>query len=356
MKKYAYYLPQFHSIPENDLWWGKNFTEWTNVKKAKPLFKNHLQPKIPLNDYYYDLSNIETLKWQANLADKYTIDGMIFYHYYFTGRKILEKPAELLLKNKEIPMNFFFCWANHDWNRSWQGNKEILIKQTYGEKIDWEKHFQYLLPFFKDSRYQKENNRPLFMVFSSNFDKKNELFNYLNQRCIDNGFDGMCLFERSNSYDIKDIKNQFDNVSKATNYLYIREPELSGTLYLKSIRNIIIYIKTKLKQRYPKVEFKKLISYDGNELFKYMTKNKLNSNVARGLFFEWDNTPRHGKRGYIITPPSKERFIDYMNSIKDISYLFINAWNEWGEGMMLEPSEENSFKYLEWLYEWSINE
>ena len=126
------------------MWWGKGFTEWTNVKKAKPLFDGHKQPKEPINDNYYNLTNVNTLKWQASLAKEYSIDGMIFYHYYFNGKKLLEKPAEILLENKDIPMNFFFCWANHSWIRSWEGTRELLIEQLYGTEADWNKHFLYL--------------------------------------------------------------------------------------------------------------------------------------------------------------------------------------------------------------------
>ena len=123
MKKFAYYLPQFHEIEENNRWWGKGFTEWVNVKKAQPLFKGHKQPIIPLNKNYYNLENPNILVWQANLAKKYGVDGFIFYNYYFCGKKLLEKPAKILLKNNNIPMKFFFCWANHSWFRSWEGSE-----------------------------------------------------------------------------------------------------------------------------------------------------------------------------------------------------------------------------------------
>ena len=132
MKKFAFFLPQFHEIPENDKWWGKGFTEWTNVKNARSLFKGHVQPKHPLNDNYYNLLDKSTVEWQTKLMNQYGIDGFIYYHYYFTGKLLLEKPAENLLKWKDIPQNFFFCWANHTWNRSWEGKTDILLEQKYG--------------------------------------------------------------------------------------------------------------------------------------------------------------------------------------------------------------------------------
>ena len=131
------------------------------------LYKNHLQPKLPLNDNYYNLLDKETVEWQTKLMKKYHVDGLIYYHYYFKGKLLLEKPAENLLKWKDIDQPFFFCWANHSWFRSWEGSKKLLVKQKYGNKEDWEKHFQYLLPFFIDARYEKKDGKPLFMVFEN---------------------------------------------------------------------------------------------------------------------------------------------------------------------------------------------
>ena len=147
MKQFAFYLPQFHRIPENDEWWGSGFTEWRNVKNATPLFKGHMQPKVPLDNNYYNLLNKKTVVEQTALLHKYGLSGLIYYHYYFNGKTLLEKPAENLLSWTDISQPFFFCWANHTWYRSWEGSKEVLIEQTYGTESDWEKHFEYLLPF-----------------------------------------------------------------------------------------------------------------------------------------------------------------------------------------------------------------
>lgn len=132
-----FYLPQFHTIPENDEWWGKGFTEWTNVRKAKPYRKGQSQPRIPLNDNYYDLSKVETLRWQAELANKYGIYGFCFYHYWFNGKLLLEKPSQNLLANKDIPLKFCFSWANEPWARTWDGkNTEVLMPQEYGTELN----------------------------------------------------------------------------------------------------------------------------------------------------------------------------------------------------------------------------
>ena len=185
VKIIANYLPQFHVIPENSEWWGNNFTDWVAVKKAKPLFKWHNEPRIPLNNNYYSLDNPDSLKWQANLAREYGVYGFGIYHYWFSSSlNLLTKPAELILNNKDIDINFFFIWDNTSWKRTWSvikrgndwapdfdnassqnKNNGILAELIYGEESDWEKPFNYLLPFFKDSRYIKIDNKPAFAFF-----------------------------------------------------------------------------------------------------------------------------------------------------------------------------------------------
>ena len=164
MKIIALYLPQFHEIPENNEWWGKGFTEWTNVKTAKPSFKGQYQPRIPLNNNYYNLTDVRAQEWQAKLAKEYGIYGFCYYHYWFEGKMLLEKPAEIMLKNLSVDMPFCFCWANHTWLRAWADkSNRTLIKQTYGTEEDWINHFNYLLPFFKDERYIKEDGKPIMV-------------------------------------------------------------------------------------------------------------------------------------------------------------------------------------------------
>ena len=156
----AFYLPQFHRIPENDKWWGEGFTEWTNTKSSKPLFKGHDQPKEPLNDNYYNLLDKDTRKWQGELAKKYGIYAFCYYHYWFNGKLLLQKPIEKMLNQNEPNLPFCMCWANEPWSRSWDGReKEVIMPQAYGEKKQWKKHFDYLLPFFKDTRYIKVGNK-----------------------------------------------------------------------------------------------------------------------------------------------------------------------------------------------------
>ena len=168
MKIIPVYLPQFHTIPENDEWWGVGFTEWTNVKNARPLFEGHNQPRIPFNNYYYDLSQVETLRWQCKVAKEYGIYGFAMYHYWFNGHLLLEKPMEMLLANPDIDINYCISWANHDWNDSWKavdGRVRTLIYHDFDDEKDWIDHFNYMLPFFKDSRYMTEDGMPLLIIY-----------------------------------------------------------------------------------------------------------------------------------------------------------------------------------------------
>lgn len=344
MRIFSFYLPQFHEIPENNEWWGKGFTEWTNVRKAKPLFKGHAQPLHPLNNNYYDLMDKSTVEWQTRLMKKHGLTGMIYYHYYFCGKKLLEKPAENLLKWKDIDQPFFFCWANHSWKKTWNGTSELLVEQTYGNKSDWEEHFQYLLPFFKDDRYEKSNNKPLFMLFKPDFEEKTEIVEYFDKRCKESGFDGIYII--NGAICTKDLEPIHSDVEEIW---YLKEPSASMTLFYDKLKSIPFSIYNRTMKILSK---KHIFKYNGDKLLKERTDYKTNIPYIPGLFFGWDNTPRHGSRGDFVSAPRKETVWKYLDSMKDSEYLFINAWNEWCEGMVLEPTEENGYKYLEWMKEW----
>ena len=219
-----------------------------------------------------------------------------------------------MLKNIDININFFFCWANHSWYRSWEGSKELLLEQTYGKEKEWEEHFNYLLPFFKDKRYQKSGNKPIFMVFKSDFEEKKLMFEYFNKKCIENGFDGICIIETREMHKLNKIKE--NEKSEYTEFIHLSEPGSALAEYKSNIINIPHRVINKIKKILNNYNVKTIIKYDGNKLFKLMCKNySYNKNVIRGLFFEWDNTPRHSYRGYIITPVTKNRFFEYMNLI-----------------------------------------
>ncbi len=349
MKTIVMYLPQYHEVEENSTWWGKGFTDWDAVKAAEPLFNGHRQPNIPLNHYYYDLTDKNTLQWQADLMKKYGIYGICCYHYWFEkGRKILEKPAENLLKWKDIDIPFCFCWANESWIRTWSkiesGNawadkmepKEhekgngILLRQDYGGVEDWTSHFDYLKPFFKDSRYIKIKNKPVFLFYVPNkIVGLKKMLQLWNQLAVDLGFDGVY------SIGINDEKMAAD-----FDAVLCHEPQMSiwHNISLGKIRENP-YVCNEL-------------AYDDvwNSIISYHSRCK---KVYYGGFSGFDDTPRKGKNGTVISGATPEKFERYFaqllakNDRCGNEFTFINAWNEWGEGMYIEPDSENGYKYLE---------
>lgn len=356
----AMYLPQFHEIPENNEFWGKGFSDWVTVKKAKPLFKGHDQPKVPLNGNYYDLSQKESIKWQAELAKKYGVYGFGIYHYWFNNDKnLLTKPAEIILENKDIDINYFYCWDNASWARSWSnvaGNdwaplqekkvdpehkgKKILIPYILGKEPDWKNHFDYLLPFFKDDRYIKVEGKPIFALY--NYSPSIEpMCKYWDQLAKENGFKGIYfIFNHVFDFHIPENYNQ-----------YIYQPLNASWRNRLSIRKIIYkgleILGYKGLETYP---------YDGvwRNILRDARKNK-HPNWYLGAFVRYDDTPRRGKKGKIITGATPDKFKKYISNLLKISkqqkkkFIFLTAWNEWGEGAYMEPDTESGYAYLEAL-------
>ena len=208
MKIIAFYLPQFHNIPENDEWWGNGFTEWTNVKKAKPLYEGHMQPRVPLGGNYYNLLDDNVKIWQADLAKKYGVYGFCYYHYWFNGKMLLEKPMEQMLANKEVDIPFCICWANEPWTKAWVGDeRKLLIAQEYGQEEEWKQHFMYLLPFFKDERYITKDGKPLFVFYRPDIVPcMKEMIETWDKLAKENGLSGITFAFQSGDYDWNNSK------------------------------------------------------------------------------------------------------------------------------------------------------
>lgn len=361
MKIIPVYLPQYHSIPENDKWWGKGFTEWTNLKKAKPLFTNHYQPREPLNDYYYDLSQIETLKWQCELAKKYGIYGFCIYHYWFNGHLLLEKPMEMLLKHQEIDINYCICWANHDWSDGWkaqEGQPKILISHDFDDENDWINHFNYLLPFFQDKRYMKENGKPIVVIYIPNIIRKlNKMLDLWNNMAVNAGFPGLCFIYQSaaSAMDTSWDRSKFEfgiefNPGYARMYnqksVSIRFKFMKYSRLIKKIFGI--------KKSLAKAK-KEVTIYNYDELWETILKMPpQNSHMIPSAFTDWDNTPRHLNNGSVYIGATPEKFKTYLSRLikktqneykKDMIFIF--AWNEWTEGGYLEPDKVNKYGFLE---------
>lgn len=343
MKILALHLPQFHRIKENDIWWGEGFTEWYNVKRAKPLYKNHQQPKLPIDDYYYDLSKVEDIKRQVKLAREYRVDGFIYYHYWFTGKKLLEKPCELLLDNKDIDIEYSFCWANEPWTRAWDGkDTDILMPQEYGNEEDWKNHIDYLIPFFKDERYIKKDGKPMLYIYAPNrIPRFDEMIKYWNNVLKEENLKEIYLVEFIST------KNQNAD-SKYSRAVMEFEP-LYTTFFDISIFN---KLKRFLCKKMKIIDFQ---NYDN--LWKKIIKRKrtyTGKTIYKGCFCGWDNSARKGRNSMIVKKNSSEKFERYFRKLissnrKDTSndFIIVNAWNEWSEGAMLEPSKSDGLRYLQ---------
>lgn len=356
MKFMAFYLPQFHTIPENDKWWGEGFTDWVNVKRAKKYFPTHRQPRIPLGEAYYDLSKAEDLRKQAELAKKYGVYGFCFYHYWFEGKLLLEKPAKNLLDNRDIDINYCFSWANETWARTWDGKEQdILIKQTYGGEDEWEKHFLYFLDYFKDERYIKIDNRPMLVIYKkAQIPDLKEMVHYWNNRAKEEGFNGVYLVETLRDKSAGDTSGIFDARV---------EFEPARTLSMQS--DISLWYK---RIRRYSIGFLNLICHTNflmNKIYSFESISKksigriIPPNTFPGLFVGWDNSPRKRTMSTIITEPTTEEFDKYIkaqvekakaNNDSENQFIFVNAWNEWAEGTYLEPDTVNKCRYLEIIH------
>ena len=347
MKILALNLPQFHEIEENNEWWGKGFTEWTNVRKAKPLYKGHNQPMVPLEGYY-DLSNVDAVAHQHELAKKYGIYGFVYFHYWYEGRMMLEKPCEILLSHKEINANYCFCWANHSWTRSWDGKEnQVLLEQTYGGKEDWKHHIDYLIEFFKDERYIKENNKPMLVIYNSSaIPNVNSMFNYWEEEVKKHGFDGLYLVE----YISTKCTKPYITCSQA---VYEDEPLFT----LRFQTNVMQKIYRLFCKKNKITEYQ-----DFDSIYKMLLQKKQTyggREIIQGCFPAWDNSPRRGNKGAMVVkganPVKFKRYLEILLQCtrKDVSnkYMIINAWNEWGEGAILEPSTLFGYQYLEIISE-----
>ena len=352
MKTIAMYLPQFHTTPENDAWWGKGFTEWTTVNGADVFFEGHNQPRIPLENNYYSLLEKKTMQWQADLAKKYAVGGFCFYHYWFgNDKKILEKPAENLLQWTDIDMPFCFCWANESWARTWSNltsknawankyemnyDKEsqsdgILLEQCYGDESEWKKHFEYLHSFFIDKRYIKIDNKPVFVIYKPNqITKLEAMLSKWNIWAKEVGLDGIYIIAANA------LSQRWDNVQA-----YLVHQPLDA---LTRVAGITKYRETEKFNQY---------SYD--KIWNVILNHQYSTDYKMyiGGFVDYDDTPRHGVRGSIMSGGNPRKFQEYFDELvcKNIKMgnelVFLNAWNEWGEGMYLEPDTINQYAYLE---------
>lgn len=355
-KVLAIYLPQFHVIPENDDWWGKGFTEWTNVRRGKPFYPGHYQPREPLYDNYYDLSDLSVLEKHTRMARKANISGFCFYHYYFCGKKLLEKPIENYRDHSKEKYPYCLIWANQSWTRTWYRaatNNAVMMQQTYGGEKEWEKHFYYLLEFFKDDRYIKIDNKPLYIIYiPQDISYRRQMFSFWDRLAKENGFCGIYLVAMNTSYG-GDKKGEFYDAFLDFEPLSLFRNDCSWRKYVDEWK-----LKMMLKSKWKKSSlYNRLWSRDVYT-YSYLCKiieKKAKKNVPdtfSGIFAGWDNTSRKDEEGIIVrgsTPLKFQRHIIKMLKIAEKNkkeYIFLNAWNEWSEGAYVEPDKHYGYAYL----------
>ena len=345
IKYIAFYLPQFHQIPENDEWWGEGFTEWTNVKKAKPLFKGHYQPHIPTELGYYNLLSSQTLIEQAKLASEYGIYGFCYWHYWFgNGKQLLEKPSQLYLDSGEPNFPICFAWANQTWTGIWHGlGNKVLAEQIYAGEEDDKAHFYSVLPFFTDSRYMRKDDKPVFIIYRP-FDHPylDQFIELWQKLSIKNGLKGIYFLGISyqRTHEFKNLDGLIFHDSYGRGKLTI------GDKFFK-----------KLTSQYPNEWFNKIKygchrqSYQS--LIERIGKEPLTDDMFPTIFTGWDNTPRSGKQGRVFDDYKPELLGLYVQKIKQLiadreeTFCFIKSWNEWAEGNYLEPEQRYGRAFLE---------
>ncbi len=344
MRPICFYLPQFHPIPENDRWWGKGFTEWTNVRKSRPRFPGHYQPHIPSQLGYYDLRDADIKESQAALARKFGIYGFCYYHYWFNSKRLLETPISQVLETGQPDFPFCLCWANENWTRRWDGgDKDILIAQKYNHDDD-SQLIKSLVSAFRDERYIRVNGKPLFIVYSSDLlpDPK---------RTTEVWRTEMHKAGIGDLYLARVEKQLLGNEPNPLDYGFDAAIEFAPNW-------------GSLGPAVNKMDMPALLSedaaftaYDYEKcMYEMLGREKPDYKLFRGVFPSWDNSARRSTGPTVFLGSSPEKYAFWLSQVArytlevfegDERLIFVNAWNEWAEGCHLEPDEKNGLQYLE---------
>ncbi|MEY2562624.1 MAG: hypothetical protein QOH88_817 [Verrucomicrobiota bacterium] len=345
----AFYLPQFHPIPENDAWWGKGFTEWTNVARARPLFAGHHQPHLPADLGFYDLRLPEARQAQADLARQYGIHGFCYHHYWFNGRRILERPFAEVLASGQPDFPFCLSWANENWTRTWDGlDQQVLLGQNYTEADDRE-HIRWLCQAFRDERYIRIDGKPLFLVYRAmslpDVRRTTEIWREEAARL---GAGELFLARVESNFAGERGDPRLLGFDAAVEF----QPDALTLLKLKGESHLSAELPADRRWH-----------ARGDELW-FSYPEVVDAMLARppvdyprfpGVSPGWDNTPRRGDGAAGIrdaTPAEYERWLERVvencrKAGKDHDFIFINAWNEWAEGCHLEPCQRWGHAWLE---------
>lgn len=364
VKPIAIYFPQFHAIAENNSWWGEGFTDWESVKTGKPKFPSHDQPRVPLNGYYYDQSQIETLRWQIDLARKYGIYGFCHYHYWFDGRQLLETPSNLVLENRDLDFPFCLSWANETWSRRWDGrDNDILIEQTHPPSEDsWSRHFNYLIQFWEDERAIKVDGKPVFVIYRPyRIPKISKMLDFWRKRAEDHGLKGLYfIVQKQYEHPTRDCLSAFDAEFQFQPFEAIYSSGFGGhsihhATWFRFVRALPDKIQDRLRALRAK-HTKELTFFDYDKVWEQIIAVRQGIlTTYPGAFADWDNTARYKERATIYRGASPERFEYWFTQLVQgmeerrlpEDFIFFNAWNEWAEGAYLEPDEKHGHAYLE---------
>jgi lipopolysaccharide biosynthesis protein len=326
----ALYLPQYYPTPENDAWWGPGFTEWTNVVRARPLFDGHYQPRLPSTLGFYDLRVPEVREQQAALARTHGIEGFCYWHYWFRGHRLLDRPFQEVLDSGAPDFPFCLGWANQSWSRRWHGSgapDELLVEQTYSRDDDVA-HARYLVNAFADPRYVRVADRPLFMIYAP--------------------------------FDLPEPQRTTETIREAAIRAGLSEPYLVGLNLLKpdaDTRPLGFDATVNYQPIFtgvPGAWDKGLKIYDYTIAVRSMLDQRRDYPYHPALIVSWDNTPRRGGDGIVLINSDPDTFRRQLQMVVDSidhqepgsRLLFLNAWNEWAEGNHLEPDQRYGLGWL----------
>lgn len=377
-KVIALYLPQFHPIPENDEWWGKGFTEWTNVGRAKPLFKGHYQPRVPADLGYYDLRVPEVREQQAELAREAGVEGFCYYHYYFgNGRTLLQRPLREMLASGKPDFPFCLCWANHTWsNKTWEktssfAKESILMEQTYGGEKDFTDYFFSLLDAFKDPRYMKVDGKLLFVVYDIlvNFPDAKTFIRTWRKLADENGLPGfhfVAIMPSTCSYRIAEDGRHIPSPPNLRS-----SEELFNYALKQGFDAVNSFGKRRgelLSRGMWRNYMDKILGYMGLHSVKYDYLKTVNNffapedsleNVYPTILPQWDRTARVGKADGVYVNSTPKNFGLHVRKALELlkgksdehKILFLKSWNEWAEGNYMEPDLKYGHGYLQALHD-----
>jgi len=342
----AFYLPQFHPIPENDRWWGKGFTEWTNATKARPLFRGHYQPRLPADLGYYDLRLAESRAAQAALARQYGVEGFCYYYYWFAGRRLLERPFDEVLQSGQPDLPFCLCWANATWTGVWHGEPDrILVEQTYPGENDHKAHFAELLKAFRDPRYATVEGRPIYVIHRPlDIPDLGRLIADFRSMANRAGLSGLHIVGVTPHRIWNPAQFGLDAL------VLQRMPALDGHIPWR-------FPLTKLRA---KLGRKRLTIVRYKDWLDHLVPSEVRKlEYYPCLLPNWDNTPRSGMDGLVLEGSSPELFRYHVrHALAQIQHkpsehrlLFLKSWNEWAEGNYVEPDQRFGHAYLHVLRE-----